>query len=40
MNSVISFKQKDKNVQEEKKRYRNLGFDSFSERVCDFSLGF
>ena len=40
MNSVISFKQKNKNVQEEKKRYRSLGFYSFSERVCDFSLGF
>ena len=40
MNSVISFKQKNKNVQEENKRYRSLGFDSFSEIVCDFSLGF
>ena len=40
MNSVISFKQKNKNVQEEKKRYRSLGFYSFSERVCDLSLGF
>ena len=40
MNSVISFKQKNKNVQQEKKRYKSLGFDSFSERVCDFFLGF
>ena len=27
-------------MQEEKKRYRSLGFYSFSERECDFSLGF
>ena len=40
MNSVVSFKQKNKNVQEEKKRYRSFGFYSFSERVCDFFLGF
>ena len=40
MNSVISFNQKNKNVQEENKRDRSLGFYSFSERVCDFSLGF
>ena len=40
MNSVVSFKQKNKNVYEENKRYRSLGFYSFSERVCDFSLRF
>ena len=40
MNSVVSFKQKNKNMQEEKKRYISLVFEVFRVRVSDFSLGF